>query len=108
MKSSFKFLDGRSSRLYAPYIPLQITPPPNNINLRYDKMVVRHVSNCIRSMIWWRGYETWIDETDGYARLKIVSGINIGEMFQIFYIITRNNITDTFNVVVPYEELQRG
>ena len=107
MKSSFKFLKGTPKRLHynAPYISLQ-----NNINQpnRYDMMVARHVSNCMRSMIWWRGYETWVDETNGYARLKIVSGINIDGMFHIVYLITRNGNTENYRVSVRLTDLERG
>jgi hypothetical protein len=59
-------------------------------------------------MIWWRGYETWIDEIDGYSRLKIVSGINIGGMFHIVYLITRNENTENYRVSVPLADLERG
>jgi len=82
--------------------------PAAYINTRYDALVARHVSNCMRSMIYWRGYETWINETNGYARLKISGGVNIGGMFHIYYSITRNNDTEEYRISVPLADLERG
>jgi hypothetical protein len=62
----------------------------------------------MRQRINWRGYECWLAETDGYIKLKIVSGINIGGMFHIVYLTTINDNTEHHRVSVPLIELQRG
>jgi hypothetical protein len=46
-------------------------------------------------------------EPDGYPLLKIVSGINIGGMFHIVYLITRDGNTENYRVSVPLVNLQR-
>jgi hypothetical protein len=46
-------------------------------------------------------------EPDGYPLLKIVSGINIGGMFHIVYLITRDGNTEHYRVSVPLVNLQR-
>ena len=59
-------------------------------------------------MINWRGYEVNIQETPGVMIiLKIVSGINIGGMFHILYLITRDGNTENYRVSVPLVNLQR-
>jgi len=103
MIKPFKFLQGRPPRLYH-----YNTSPPSYINTRYDTMVARHVSNCMRTHRHWRGYETWVHETNGYATLRILAGINIGGMFHINYSITRNNDTEEYRISVPLADLQRG
>ena len=55
----------------------------------------------------WRGHQLHVFEPDGYPLLKIVSGINIGGMFQILYLITRDGNTESYNVSVPLVDLQR-
>ena len=100
MIKPFKFLQGGSSS--PNYVP------PSYINTRYDTMVARHVSNCMRTHRHWRGYETWVHETNGYATLRILSGINIGGMFHMNYSITRNNDIEEYRVSVPLVDLQRG
>ena len=74
----------------------------------YDEYVITLVRTKMRSMFNWRGYETSMRETrDVTIRLKIVSGINIGGMFQILYLITRDGNTERYNVSVPLINLQR-
>lgn len=74
----------------------------------YDEYVITLVRTRMRSMFNWRGYETSMRETrDVTIRLKIVSGINIGGMFQILYLITRDGNTEHYNVSVPLINLQR-
>ena len=74
----------------------------------YDEYVITLVKTRMRSMFNWRGYETSMRETrDVTIRLKIVSGINIGGMFQILYLITRDGNTEHYNVSVPLINLQR-
>ena len=74
----------------------------------YDEYVITLVRTRMRSMFNWRGYETSMRETrDVTIRLKIVSGINIGGMFQILYLITRDGNTERHNVSVPLVNLQR-
>ena len=74
----------------------------------YDEYVITLVRTKMRQNINWRGYETSMRETrDVTIRLKIVSGINIGGMFQILYLITRDGNTERHNVSVPLVNLQR-
>ena len=74
----------------------------------YDEYVITLVRTKMRQNINWRGYETSMRETrDVTIRLKIVSGINIGGMFQILYLITRDGNTERYNVSVPLVNLQR-
>ena len=74
----------------------------------YDEYVITLVRTKMRQNINWRGYETSIQEREGAViRLKIVSGINIGGMFQILYLITRDGNTERYNVSVPLINLQR-
>ena len=74
----------------------------------YDEYVITLVRTKMRQNINWRGYETSMRETrDVTIRLKIVSGINIGGMFQILYLITRDGNTERYNVSVPLINLQR-
>jgi len=135
MIKPFKFLQGRPSRLYqysdriinnSLYGGFRIAElsdrvqqivrdpnyePANYIEVNgsfYDSVVINRVRTSMRQHIIWRGYECWLSETDGYVRLKILYGIHIGEMFQINYSITRNDITEHHRVSVPLIELQRG
>ena len=74
----------------------------------YDEYVITLVRTKMRQNINWRGYETSMRETrDVTISLKIVSGINIGGMFQILYLITRDGNTERYNVSVPLINLQR-
>ena len=74
----------------------------------YDEYVITLVRTKMRQNINWRGYETSMRETrDVTIRLKIVSGINIGGMFQILYLITRDGNTENYRVSVPLINLQR-
>jgi len=75
----------------------------------YDSVVlsrIRHFMSTNNTN--WRGYECWLAETDGYVKLKIVSGINVGENLQILYLTTRNDNTEHHSVSVPLSDLQRG
>ena len=88
------------------YIPAGYVSIP--IQFNYDGFVISRVRTKMRRNINWRGYETPIHERDGEVIiLKIVSGINIGGMFQILYLITRDGNTERHNVSVPLVELQR-
>jgi len=87
------------------YIPAGYVPIPQTF---YDEYVITLVRTKMRQNINWRGYETSMRETrDVTIRLKIVSGINIGGMFQILYLITRDGNTERYNVSVPLINLQR-
>ena len=89
------------------YIPAGYVPIPLPQTF-YDEYVITLVRTKMRSMFNWRGYETSMRETrDVTIRLKIVSGINIGGMFQILYLITRDGNTERYNVSVPLINLQR-
>ncbi len=85
----------------AGYVQVPI-PQPN-----YDSIVINIVRRCMRDVLIWRGYETNVSVPGGYSLLKIVSGINIGGMFQILYLITRDGNTERYNVSVPLVNLQR-
>jgi hypothetical protein len=89
------------------YIPAGYVPIPLPQTF-YDEYVITLVRTRMRQNINWRGYETSMRETrDVTIRLKIVSGINIGGMFQILYLITRDGNTERYNVSVPLVDLQR-
>ena len=89
------------------YIPAGYVPVPLPQTF-YDEYVITLVRTKMRQNINWRGYETSMRETrDVTIRLKIVSGINIGGMFQILYLITRDGNTERHNVSVPLVNLQR-
>ena len=89
------------------YIPAGYVPIPLPQTF-YDEYVITLVRTKMRQNINWRGYETSMSETrDVTIRLKIVSGINIGGMFQILYLITRDGNTERHNVSVPLVNLQR-
>ena len=89
------------------YIPAGYVPIPLPQTF-YDEYVITLVRTKMRQNINWRGYETSMRETrDVTIRLKIVSGINIGGMFQILYLITRDGNTERYNVSVPLVNLQR-
>ena len=82
---------------------LATLPEPN-----YDGFVISRVRTKMRRNINWRGYETSIQERNGEVIiLKIVSGINIGGMFHIVYLITRDGNTENYRVSVPLVNLQR-
>jgi len=82
---------------------LTTLPEPN-----YDGFVISRVRTKMRRNINWRGYETSIQERNGEVIiLKIVSGINIGGMFHIVYLITRDGNTEHYRVSVPLVNLQR-
>ena len=88
------------------YIPAGYVSIP--IQFNYDGFVISRVRTKMRQNINWRGYETSIQEREGAVIiLKIVSGINIGGMFQILYLITRDGNTERHNVSVPLVNLQR-
>ena len=88
------------------YIPAGYISVP--IQFNYDSFVISRVRTKMRRNINWRGYETSIHEIDGTVIiLKIVSGINIGGMFHILYLITRDGNTERYNVSVPLVNLQR-
>ena len=88
------------------YIPAGYVSIPVQFN--YDEFVISRVRTKMRRNINWRGYETSIQERNGAVIiLKIVSGINIGGMFQILYLITRDGNTERYNVSVPLVNLQR-
>ena len=88
------------------YIPAGYVSIPVQFN--YDEFVISRIRTKMRRNINWRGYETSIQEREGAVIiLKIVSGINIGGMFQILYLITRDGNTERYNVSVPLVELQR-
>jgi hypothetical protein len=86
-----------------PTEPYLATIPERN----YDAKVIHIVRTRMRERISWRGYETNVCEPDGYPLLKIVSGINIGGMFHIVYLITRDGNTENYRVSVPLINLQR-
>jgi hypothetical protein len=82
------------------YIPAGYVSIPVQFN--YDEFVISRIRTKMRRNINWRGYETSIQEREGAVIiLKIVSGINIGGMFQILYLITRDGNTERYNVSVP-------
>ena len=85
----------------AGYVQVPI-PQPN-----YDSHVINIVRRHMNRGLPWRGHQLHVFEPDGYPLLKIVSGINIGGMFQILYLITRDGNTERYNVSVPLVELQR-
>ena len=88
------------------YIPAGYVSIPVQFN--YDEYVITLVRTKMRQNINWRGYETSMRETrDVTISLKIVSGINIGGMFQILYLITRDGNTENYRVSVPLINLQR-
>ena len=88
------------------YIPAGYVSIPVQFN--YDGFVISRIRTKMRRNINWRGYETSIQEREGTVIiLKIVSGINIGGMFQILYLITRDGNTERYNVSVPLINLQR-
>ena len=134
MIKPFKFFQGRPSRLYQYSDRIinnslyggfrlaelsdrvqQIVSDPNynpanyiEVNgSSYDSVVINRVRTSMRQHINWRGYECWLAETDGYTKLKIVSGINIGGMFHIVYLTTINDNTEHHRVSVPLINLQR-
>ena len=88
------------------YIPAGYVSIP--IQFNYDSFVISRVRTKMRRNINWRGYETSIQEREGAVIiLKIVSGINIGGMFHIVYLITRDGNTENYRVSVPLVNLQR-
>ena len=88
------------------YMPAGYVSIP--IQFNYDEFVISRIRTKMRRNINWRGYETSIQEREGAVIiLKIVSGINIGGMFQILYLITRDGNTERHNVSVPLINLQR-
>lgn len=87
------------------YVPASYIPIPQTF---YDGFVISRVRTKMRQNINWRGYETSIQERNGEVIiLKIVSGINIGGMFHIVYLITRDGNTEHYRVSVPLINLQR-
>ena len=86
-----------------PTVPnLATLPEPN-----YDSHVINIVRRRMNLRLSWRGYQMHVFEPDGYPLLKIVSGINIGGMFHIVYLITRDGNTEHYRVSVPLVNLQR-
>jgi hypothetical protein len=85
----------------ASYISVPI-PEPN-----HDSHVINIVRRRMNLRLPWRGYQMHICEPDGYPLLKIIGGINIGGMFHILYLITRNDVTENYRVSVPLVNLQR-
>jgi hypothetical protein len=87
------------------YVPASYIPITQTF---YDGFVINVVRDKMINMINWRGYEVNIQETPGVMIiLKIVSGINIGGMFHIVYLITRDGNTENYRVSVPLVNLQR-
>jgi hypothetical protein len=87
------------------YVPASYIPIPQTF---YDGFVISRVRTKMRRNISWRGYETSIEERNGEVIiLKIISGINIGGMFHIVYLITRDGNTENYRVSVPLINLQR-
>lgn len=87
------------------YIPAGYISVP--IQFNYDAKVIHIVRTRMRERLSWRGYEVNVYEPGGYPLLKIVSGIIIGGMFHIIYLITRDGNTERHNVSVPLVNLQR-
>ena len=87
------------------YIPAGYVSIPVQFN--YDGFVINIVRRHMNRGLPWRGHQLHVFEPDGYPLLKIVSGINIGGMFQILYLITRDGNTERHNVSVPLVNLQR-
>jgi hypothetical protein len=84
----------------AGYVQVPI-PRPN-----YDSYVINIVRRHMNRGLPWRGHQLHVFEPDGYPLLKILGGINIGGMFRIVYLITRDGNTESYNVSVPLVELQ--
>jgi hypothetical protein len=86
------------------YVPASYIsiPQPN-----HDSHVINIVRRRMNLRIPWRGHQLHVFEPDGYPLLKIVSGINIGGMFHIVYLITRDGNTENYRVSVPLVNLQR-
>ena len=87
------------------YIPASYISVP--IQSNYDSYVINIVRGHMNRGLPWRGHQLYVFEPDGYPLLKIVSGINIGGMFQILYLITRDGNTENYRVSVPLVNLQR-
>ena len=87
------------------YVPASYISVP--IQSNYDSYVINIVRRHMNRGLPWRGHQLHVFEPDGYPLLKIVSGINIGGMFQILYLITRDGNTERHNVSVPLVNLQR-
>lgn len=88
------------------FIPAGYVSIPVQFN--YDGFVISRIRTKMRRNINWRGYETSIQEREGAVIiLKILGGINIGGMFRIVYLITRDGNTESYNVSVPLINLQR-
>jgi hypothetical protein len=85
----------------AGYISVPI-PEPN-----HDSHVINIVRRHMNRGLPWRGHQLHVFEPDGYPLLKIISGINIGGMFHIVYLITRDGNTENYRVSVPLVNLQR-
>jgi hypothetical protein len=85
----------------AGYVQVPI-PRPN-----YDSYVINIVRRHMNRGLPWRGHQLHVFEPDGYPLLKILGGINIGGMFRIVYLITRDGNTESYNVSVPLINLQR-
>ena len=109
MVNQFKFLTNNEVKFPIPYPPISeehinlATPPEPN----YDSHVINIVRRRMNLRLSWRGYQMHVFEPDGYPLLKIVSGINIGGMFHIVYLITRDGNTENYRVSVPLVNLQR-
>jgi hypothetical protein len=86
------------------YVPASYIsiPQPN-----HDSHVINIVRRRMNLRLPWRGHQLHVFEPDGYPLLKIVSGINIGGMFHIVYLITRDGNTENYRVSVPLVNLQR-
>jgi hypothetical protein len=84
----------------AGYVQVPI-PEPN-----YDSHVINIVRRRMNLRLPWRGHQLHVFEPDGYPLLKIVSGINIGGMFHILYLITRDGNTEHYRISVPLINLQ--
>ena len=87
------------------YIPAGYISVP--IQFNYDSYVINIVRRHMNRGLPWRGHQLHVFEPDGYPLLKIVSGINIGGMFHIVYLITRDGNTENYRVSVPLINLQR-
>ena len=87
------------------YIPASYISVP--IQFNYDSYVINIVRRHMNRGLPWRGHQLHVFEPDGYPLLKILGGINIGGMFRIVYLITRDGNTESYNVSVPLINLQR-
>ncbi len=70
----------------------------------YDNYVEYEIKEHLDMGISWRGFETlYEDENREFVKLKIISGINLGGLLRVMYLITKNvgceNETTTHHTV---------